>query len=65
MYEIKICLRNNFQVFGICAIENINAAILLIEHKTTKMHSIMQMHQYLLHSRQNQNFLKLNESKSI
>ena len=25
-----------------------NAAILLIEHKTTKMHSIMQMHQYLL-----------------
>lgn len=47
------------------AIGNINSAILLIEHKTTKMHSIMQMHQYLLHSRQNQNFLKLNESKSI
>lgn len=47
------------------AIGNINSAILLIEHKTTKMHSIMQMHQYLLHSQQNQNFLKLNESKSI
>lgn len=44
MYEIKICLRNNFQVFGICAIENINAAIIIIEHKTTGMHSIMQMH---------------------
>lgn len=44
MYEIKICLRNNFQVSGICAIENINAEIPIIEHKTTGMHSIMQMH---------------------